>query len=39
MAVAGAMNAGHQGTEILSECQNLCVCSAYQQIKLAVAGL
>lgn len=39
MAVAGAMNAGHKGTEILSEVQNLCVCGTYQRIKDAVSTL
>ena len=39
MSVAGAMNAGHHGTDIASECSNLCVCGTYQRIKTAVAGL
>jgi isoquinoline 1-oxidoreductase alpha subunit len=39
MSVAGAMNAGHQGSEILSEVQNLCVCGTYQRIKEAVNTL
>ena len=39
MAVTGAINAGHHGSEIMSECQHLCVCGTYQRIKQAVAGL
>jgi isoquinoline 1-oxidoreductase alpha subunit len=39
MTCAGAMAAGHHGTEILSELQNLCVCGTYQRIKEAVAKL
>ena len=39
MCVAGAMNAGHRGSEIASEIDNLCVCGTYQRIKSAVAGL
>ena len=39
MTVAGAMNAGHHGAEIVSEVKNLCVCGTYQRIKQAVAGL
>jgi isoquinoline 1-oxidoreductase alpha subunit len=39
MTVAGAMNAGHHGAEIASECKNLCVCGTYQRVKQAVAGL
>ncbi len=39
MTVAGAMNAGHHGSEIASEVKNLCVCGTYQRIKQAVAGL
>lgn len=39
MSVAGAMNAGHHGSEIMSEVDNLCVCGTYQRIKQAVAGL
>ena len=39
MSVAGAMNAGHHGSEIASEVKNLCVCGTYQRIKQAVAGL
>lgn len=39
MSVAGAMQAGHHGTEILSEVKNLCVCGTYQRIKNAVKNL
>ena len=39
MAVAGAMRAGHHGSEILPEIGNICVCGTYQRIKQAVAGL
>jgi isoquinoline 1-oxidoreductase alpha subunit len=33
------MHAGHRGSEIASEINNLCVCGTYQRIKSAVAGL
>lgn len=39
MSCAGAMAAGHRGSEILSELQNLCVCGTYQRIKEAVSTL
>ncbi len=39
MAAAGAMQAGHHGSEITSELQNLCVCGTYQRIKQAVTAL
>ena len=39
MAVAGAIQAGHHGTEILSELGNVCVCATYQRIRQAVAEL
>ncbi|MEO8526869.1 MAG: 2Fe-2S iron-sulfur cluster-binding protein [Caldimonas sp.] len=39
MSVAGAMKAGHRGSEILSEVKNLCVCGTYQRIKQAAATL
>jgi isoquinoline 1-oxidoreductase subunit alpha len=39
MAVAGAVNAGKHGNEILSEIKNVCVCGTYQRIKEAVVGL
>src|SRR5678815_1789764 len=35
MSVAGAMQAGHTGNEILPEVQNLCVCGTYQRIRQA----
>lgn len=39
MAVAAAMRAGHHGSELLSEVQNLCVCGTYARIKDAVQSL
>jgi len=39
MSVSCAMNAGHHGSEILSEVGNLCVCGTYQRMKQAVAKL
>src|SRR6476620_11842666 len=39
MAVACAMRAGHHGSEISGEVQNLCVCGTYPRIKQAVAKL
>ena len=39
MSVAGAMLAGHHGTSIQSEVENLCVCGTYSRIKDACAGL
>ena len=39
MRVAGAMKAGHRGSEIASEVGNVCVCGTYQRIKQAVAAL
>ena len=39
MSCAAAMQAGHHGTEILSEMGNVCICGTYQRIKTAVAGL
>ena len=39
MACAGAMQAGHHGSDILSEVQNLCVCGTYQRIRDAVKTL
>lgn len=35
----GAMKAGHQGKEILSEMPNICVCGTYARIKQAVTNL
>ena len=39
MACAGAMQAGHHGSEIMSEIGNVCVCGTYQRIKEAVSEL
>ncbi len=39
MAVAGAMKAGHHGTQIANEVQNLCVCGTYPRIKAACSKL
>jgi isoquinoline 1-oxidoreductase alpha subunit len=39
MSTAGAIQAGHHGSEITSELNNLCVCGTYQRIKQAVANL
>jgi isoquinoline 1-oxidoreductase subunit alpha len=39
MAVAGAMRAGHHGSEILPEVKNVCVCGTYQRIKDATRSL
>jgi isoquinoline 1-oxidoreductase subunit alpha len=39
MATQGAINAGHHGSEILSEVKHLCVCGTYQRIKNAVKAL
>jgi isoquinoline 1-oxidoreductase alpha subunit len=39
MCVAGAMNAGHHGADLVAEVDNLCVCGTYQRIKQAVAKL
>ena len=39
MSVAGAMKAGHHGSEITSEVKNLCVCGTYQRIKQSVTRL
>ena len=39
MACVGAMNAGHHGTEILSEMPHLCVCGTYQRIRDTVKTL
>jgi len=33
------MQAGHHGTEILSEMKHICICGTYQRIKDAVVGL
>lgn len=39
MCVAGAIQAGHHGSEIASELKNLCVCGTYQRIKQSIAKL
>ena len=39
MSCAGAMNAGHHGSEIMPEIGNICVCGTYQRVKDAVAKL
>jgi len=39
MSCAGAMRAGHHGSEILSEVNNVCICGTYARIKTAVSGL
>ena len=39
MSVAGAMKAGHHGSEIASEVKNVCVCGTYQRIKQAISTL
>jgi len=33
------MNAGHKGSEILPEVQNLCVCGTYERVKKAINTL
>ena len=39
MAAVGAMKAGHHGSEIKSEMNNICVCGTYPRISKAVLGL
>lgn len=39
MSTVGAMNAGHAGSEIIPEVQNLCVCGTYPRIKQAIQTL
>jgi len=39
MSTVGAINAGHKGSEILPEVQNLCVCGTYERVKKAIATL
>ncbi|MCU1293885.1 MAG: (2Fe-2S)-binding protein [Bryobacterales bacterium] len=39
MSAAGAIQAGHHGSEIISELNNLCVCGTYQRIRQAVTNL
>jgi isoquinoline 1-oxidoreductase subunit alpha len=39
MKTAAAIKAGHRGSEIAGELDNVCVCGTYQRIKQAVAEL
>ena len=39
MATVGAVNAGHKGSEIASEVQNVCVCGTYPRVKKAISTL
>jgi isoquinoline 1-oxidoreductase alpha subunit len=39
MAAVGAIKAGHHGSEIKSEMNNICVCGTYPRISKAVLGL
>ncbi|MCC7374382.1 MAG: 2Fe-2S iron-sulfur cluster binding domain-containing protein [Verrucomicrobiales bacterium] len=39
MATAGAMLAGHRGSEILPEVKNLCVCGTYNRLRRAIRSL
>jgi isoquinoline 1-oxidoreductase alpha subunit len=39
MSCAGALKAGHHGSEIMSEIKNVCICGTYQRVKAAVSGL
>jgi len=39
MSTVGAINAGHHGSEILPEVQNLCVCGTYPRVKQAIQSL
>ena len=39
MATVGAIKAGHHGSSIASELQNVCVCGTYQRVNKAVQGL
>ncbi len=39
MTVAGAMKAGHHGSELASEVKNLCVCGTYGRMKQAMGAL
>jgi isoquinoline 1-oxidoreductase subunit alpha len=39
MAAVGAINAGHHGSEIANEMNNVCICGTYPRIRKAVAGL
>lgn len=39
MATVGAMKAGHHGSEIAAEIDNVCVCGTYLRVQKAVQGL
>jgi isoquinoline 1-oxidoreductase alpha subunit len=39
MSCVGALNAGHHGSSIMSEVQNVCICGTYQRVKAATSGL
>jgi isoquinoline 1-oxidoreductase alpha subunit len=39
MAAAGQYNAGHHGSSILGEMNNLCICGTYQRVRDAVSAL
>ncbi len=39
MSAVGAMKAGHHGSSILGEMNNVCVCGTYQRISKAVLSL
>ena len=39
MSTVGAMKAGHHGSSITGEVNNLCVCGTYQRVNAAVQGL
>lgn len=39
MSAVGAMKAGHHGSSITGEMNNLCVCGTYQRVTAAVQGL
>lgn len=39
MSAAASIQAGHHGTEILSDLKNICVCGTYERIKKAVTKL
>ncbi len=39
MSAVGAMKAGHHGSSIMNEMNNLCACGTYQRIRNAVSSL
>ncbi len=39
MACVGAIKAGHRGSEIAGELENLCICGTYQRVRNAVSTL